>query len=87
MSKEERKKIELELVLAAEEILSRTNTAAVGKIRKRVKATSRELARKFLKAVKAMEKKKPAAKKPAAKKKPAVKKKRGRPATKAKAKK
>jgi hypothetical protein len=84
MDKIARKKLELELILSAEEILRRHNEVAVAKIPKVLKESARQVTKKFAKAVKSVEKKS-AKLKPAPKAKPAAK--RGRPPAQAKKKK
>ena len=80
MDKKSKKQIEAELLTVIEEILVRHNAKAAGKVTNQVKASLKKIAKKFLKAAKAFEKK--AAKRIAASKAKASKnsgKKRGRP--------
>lgn len=75
--KEPRKRIELQILLATEEILSREHPAAYKAMRKSIKTHSKQLAKKFLKMVGKEDKKNSSKQKPAAvpaARKPAVKK-------------
>lgn len=70
--REKRKKLVLALVLASEEILSKSHPGATLRVRKQLKSSAKEIAKRFLREVKVADAKlKPAAKAVAAKKKSA----------------
>lgn len=68
--REQRKKLALQLVLASEEILSKLHPGATLRVRKQLKSAAKDVAKKFLREMKAAQAKaKPANKPVAAKKK------------------